>query len=211
MLIIPIERETVDQLKVGVTVTINGCKRTLSRDGDYLCYHDGEKENRCKILEEVDDGKFIQFFAASHGMQTEDHAIVAPLASFVQTNNDDESIYATLRIDGKEIRLHSTPEADRFLDSIAHLERTDELLGASIWLAQKAAACIRNPERLQFEAVPIKVGQRKVAPYSTPEAEEFIATLNDVHDREYVAAFGHFLNSIAEAMCCRAEAGTHTN
>lgn len=127
------------------------------------------------------------------------------------TYKDEQSIYAKINIAGKEIRLRSTPEADRFLDSFASLERIDELLGASVWLVQKAVACIRNPETLLFEAVPVAVGQRKVAPYSTPEAEEFVATLHDLHDREYLAAFGHFLNSIAEALCCRAEASTRTH
>ncbi|MEZ6131146.1 MAG: hypothetical protein R3C59_20935 [Planctomycetaceae bacterium] len=120
------------------------------------------------------------------------------------TYNDDSAIYAKVEIDGREIRLRSTPQSDAFFASLARLESTDELLGASVWLAQKAFACIHNPDALLTDPVPLVIDQRRIVPYSTQEAEDFVGTLLDVHDRVHLAAIGRFLNIVAEGLCYRA-------
>lgn len=123
---------------------------------------------------------------------------------FVPTYKDDPAIYAKANINGREIRLRSTPESDAFIRSLVGLEIADELLGSSVWLAQKAYACIHNPEWLSADPVPFEIEGQKVVPFSTLEAEKFVATLLDISDRDHLAAIGQYLRMIAENLCCRA-------
>lgn len=118
--------------------------------------------------------------------------------------DDDPAIYAKANINGREIRLRSTPESDAFIRSLVGLESADELLGASVWLAQKAYACIHDPDRLSANPVPFVIDGRGVVPFSTMEAEEFITTLLDISDRDHLEAIGHYLRMVAENLYCRA-------
>jgi hypothetical protein len=68
-------------LAKGCPVVINGESTVLRRVGKYLCYSDGEKEHRCKILEsyEMLDGagvRCMQFSAASDGDENKQHTFV---------------------------------------------------------------------------------------------------------------------------------------
>lgn len=80
MFLISIKREELPLLSgEGVNCRINGKSRVLTREGDngeYLCYDDGSKLNRCRILDVTSDGKLYSFTCASHGAEREPHAIV---------------------------------------------------------------------------------------------------------------------------------------
>ncbi len=75
MLVIGILKRDVPALtECGVPVIINGTPETLTRNGDWLCYGD----NRCRIIDEVDDGRMVSFAAASHGCEDQPHIVIRP-------------------------------------------------------------------------------------------------------------------------------------
>jgi len=79
MLSIAIPLVEIGQLTAdGCRVRINFTPTVIRREGDYLCYYDGEQVNRCKILSQRRDGDLMHFFAASHGMDDEPHWIIGP-------------------------------------------------------------------------------------------------------------------------------------
>ena len=61
---------------------------------------------------------------------------------------DDPMYLATVEVEGRPIKLRSTPESDAFLSSLIDLTDAEEILSASVWVGQKAEQCVSCPEAL---------------------------------------------------------------
>lgn len=122
----------------------------------------------------------------------------------IGTYEDDPKVYAKVAVNGREIRLRSTPESDAFFNSLLALDDADTLLSATVWLEHKANACAAGPESLDTEPVAIQFRDRTIVPFSTPEDHDFAQSLSGVDDRDRLYAIGFFLHAVAEQMFDRA-------
>ena len=109
---------------------------------------------------------------------------------------DEPQYYGKVELNGKVIRLRSTPESDAFLDSVVQMENPDELLGLTAWLAQKAVTLMEYPEAIDRPCVPIPLGKRMVKPRPTSEGQQFIASVSRIADRDRLKAIGCFLKEL---------------
>jgi hypothetical protein len=125
----------------------------------------------------------------------------------VEWYSDEPQYLATVVVNGRRIKLRSTPEYEAFLDSLFALTDAEELLAASVWVEQKANQCIRCPELLIAPPQEITVQGRRIPPFSTPAGESFFTSLKDLADEERRIAVGEFLHVLARQLFANAALG----
>ncbi len=67
---------SVPQLPQGVSCRVNGRETVVRLEGEYLCYHDGDLENRRKIIDIATSLDLTTFNCASHGMEEFTHSVI---------------------------------------------------------------------------------------------------------------------------------------
>jgi hypothetical protein len=97
---------------------------------------------------------------------------------------DDPEIVATVSIDGRPIRLRTSPEFEAFIHSVMLLD-PEPMFEQAVWLEQMShwlEAGVRG------DAVDMSIWGRTIVPAATHEARVFLETLFDLGDAPRRAA-----------------------
>lgn len=123
----------------------------------------------------------------------------------MQYYTDDPSVYATVRVGDREIKVRASVESEAFLESVLALDDAKEILGVSVWLAQMSAFLRDCPEKvINNHGVTFTVCGRVVVPYTTGQGLRLMRSLSRVEDRDQRCAVATFLGCLGEECMHRA-------
>jgi hypothetical protein len=87
--------------------------------------------------------------------------------------HDDPGIVATVMIEGKTIKLRTSPEFVEFMGSLEPLD-PEAMFQQSIWLQQMSQAVAAG---IEAEPQTLPLNGRQLVPVATPEAKAFLDSL----------------------------------
>lgn len=117
--------------------------------------------------------------------------------STVEFYQDDPDIVATVIIEGKPIKLRTSPEFETFMKSLEPLE-PESMFQQSIWLQQMGQAVAIG---VQAEPQTFRLNGRQLVPVATPEAKVFLDSLLGLNlDDAHRQAVAVLLGTIAKQL-----------
>ena len=117
--------------------------------------------------------------------------------SNVEYYQDDPDIVATIMIDGKPIKLRTSPEFETFMKSLEPLD-PEAMFQQSIWLQQMSQAVA---DGIQAETQTLRLNGRQLVPVATPEAKAFLDSLLSLNlDDAHRRAVAVMLETIAKQL-----------
>lgn len=111
--------------------------------------------------------------------------------------HDDPGIVATVMIEGKPIKLRTSPEFEEFMGSVDRLKPA-AMFQQSIWLQQMSQAVAAG---VQAEPQTLRLNGRQLVPVATPKAKAFLDSLLGLNlDDAHRQAVAILLGTIAKQL-----------
>ncbi len=120
-----------------------------------------------------------------------------PTSSALECYQDDSDIVATIMIEGRPIKLRTSPEFEQFMGSLEPLD-PGAMIQQSIWLQQMGQAVGVG---VQAEPQTLRLNGRQLVPVATPEAKAFLDSVLSLNlDTAHRQAVAVLLETIAKQL-----------